>query len=403
MMKGAAGLLVPMFVPSRLLAGESAPSNRLNVGSIGVGGMGRGHLRELVRRADVQVLAVCDVNKNNLDRAIETVSEAYGSRDCASYTDFRQLLGRGDIDAVFIATPDHWHALCVIAAVRAGKDVYGEKPLSLTVEQGRAMADAVKSTGRVFQAGSQQRSSFFFRHGCELIRNGHIGQVKSIIVGIGGPAGDCVLAPEPTPDYVDWNMWLGPAPWQPYNYGILRRWRRYWDYSGGEMTDWGAHHFDIAQWAMGMDRSGPVEVHPPKGDKEVTFVYSNGVTLTRRNYKSWNEQSILVTGTDGTVEMHREWIHTQPRSLAYYRIKPDEIRLYENNDHKQNFFDCIRSRRACVADIETAHRSVTVCHIGNIAYRLNRSLKWDPAKECFIGDDGANRMLSRAMRSPWRL
>ena len=393
------------IIPSSVFAADGfvAPSNKINLGSIGVGGMGTGHLRDLVGRAEARVIAVCDVNSQRADNARNIVDEAYGAKGCAVYKDFRELLARGDIDAVFIATPDHWHILCATAAAKAGKDIYCEKPMSLTVEQGRAMVSTVRRYRRVFQTGSQQRSSFYFRQGCELIRNGYIGQVKSIVVGIKGPAGDCDLPAERAPEYIDWDMWLGPSPWRPYNDRIRRSWRRYWDYSGGEMTDWGAHHFDIAQWALGMDESGPVEIYPPDGKREVTYVYGKGVTLTRKEPKEWKDYSVLVTGTEGTVEMHREFLNTRPAALARYQIKPGEVHLYKSDDHKQNFFDCIRTRRLCIADVETGHRSVTVSHIGNIAYRLNRQLRWNPQKERFEGDEEANRFLSRPMRGPWQL
>ncbi len=400
-----AGLLsFPYLIrEAALAAGAAAPSNRITVGSIGIGGMGRGHLRELVRRPDVRVLALCDVNKNNLDRAIETVSEAYGKNDCAVYRNFRELLARTDIDAVFIATPDHWHSIPAIEAAKAGKDIYSEKPLSLTVAEGKAMVKAARFYNRVFQTGSQQRSGYFFRHGCELVRNGYIGQVKSILVGVQGHARDCDLPAEPVPDYIDWDMWLGPAPFRPYNSRIARGWRSYWDYSGGNFTDWGAHQVDIAQWALGMDTSGPVEIYPPDGKRQVSFKYANGVTMARIEPADYQQYSILVEGTEGTVEMHREWLRTKPKSLALVTIRPDQIRLYHSDNHKDNFFECIRTRRRPVADVETGYHSITVCHLGNIAYRLNRPLKWDPVREQFAGDKDANRMLSRSMRSPWHI
>jgi predicted dehydrogenase len=351
----------------------------------------------------VRVVAVCDVDRQRRDRALERVSDAYGSSDCATYVDFRELLARDDIDAVIIATPDHWHSIPAIAACEAGKDVYCEKPMTLTISEGRAMVNAARENERVFQTGSQQRSGFFFRHGVELVRNGYIGEVKSIIVGVHGHAGYCDLPAEPMREGLDWEMWLGQAPWRPYNYRIWRSWRSYWDYSGGSVTDWGAHQFDIAQWALGMDESGPVEVRPPEDGHEIRAVYGNGVTVERHEPVDYSEYSIKVIGSEGEVEMHREWLRTKPRSLRYATIKPGEERVYYSDDHKGNFLDCIRSRKKCIADVDIGHRSVSVCHLGNIAYRLGRRLKWDPVKERFVGDDEADRMLSRAKRSPWHM
>lgn len=399
------GFAFPYLISSSALgkAATVAASNRIVMGCIGVGGQGIYDMKAFLQKPDVQVVAVCDVDTERRQRARQTVNETYGNRDCAAYRDFTELLARDDIDAVSIATPDHWHAIPVISAAKAGKDIYCEKPLSLTITEGRTMVNAVRRYGRVFQTGSQQRSSFFFRHGCELIRNGYIGRVKHIIVGVHGPAGDCDLPAEPLRDGLDWDMWLGQTPTRPYNYTIFRRWRSYWDYSGGSFTDWGAHHFDIAQWALGMDGSGPVEVYPPDGKREVTFKYANGVTVTRHEPRDYQQYSVFVRGAEGTVEMHRQWLRTEPKSLARRRIGPNEKRLYRSDDHKANFFDCIRSRRKPVADVETGHRSVTVCHLGNIAYRLNRPLKWEPASEHFVDDREAEKFSARTMRSGWHL
>ncbi len=401
----AAALGFPYIVPSSALgkSGGTAPSNRITIGSIGVGGMGGGHLRDCLSREQAKVLAVCDVDTERRERACGRVNEAYGNSDCAAYRDFRELLARDDIDAVIIATPDHWHAIAAIRAAEAGKDIYCEKPMTLTIGEGRAMVNAVRRYGRVFQTGSQQRSGYYFRHGCELVRNGYIGQVKHIVVGVHGHAGDCDLPAEPVREGLDWEMWLGQAPLRAYNYTIFRRWRSYWDYSGGSVTDWGAHHFDIVQWALGMDNSGPVEIYPPDGTREISFVYSNGVTMVRREPADYSEYSVRVIGTDGEVEMHRDWLRTKPRPLALHKISPNEKRLYYSSDHKANFFECIRSRRKPVADVETGHRSVTVCHLGNIAYRLNRPLKWEPASEHFVDDHEAEKFSARTMRSPRHL
>jgi predicted dehydrogenase len=351
-------------------------------------------------------VAVCDVNANNRNRARDIVNKYYGNNDCAGYNDFRELTARQDIDAVLVATPDHWHVLTSIAAVKAGMDVYCEKPLSLTIRQAREVAEAVKRYGRIFQTGTQQRSWREFRFACELIRNGYIGEVKSITVNVGGPPQWSCNAPgEPEPEWLDWNMWLGPAPWRPYTSKIAPGgWMGYRDYSGGEMTNWGAHMFDTAQWAMGMDDSGPVEIIPPDGKdyKVLTYKYANG-TIMMRDKISRNVPGVLFTGTEGKIEVSRDHLITQPESLVRQKIGPDEIHLYESKNHPDNFLQCIKTRERPASDAEVGCRSITVCHLGNIAYWLERPLKWDPEKERFLNDPEADKMIARALRAPWRL
>ncbi len=288
-LKGAAVAAAAPYVITRTARaqdGRTAANDRITLGFIGVGGMGGGLLGRYLGDRDAQVLAVCDVDTQRREDARNRVNDQYGEarksgayKGCDAYNDFRELLARDDIDAVVIATPDHWHAIISIEAAKAGKDVFCEKPLSLTVREARAMVDATRRYGRVFQTGSMQRSWREFRYACELVRNGRIGQVQSINIGIGGPSVDRYLPEEPVPAGLDWNMWLGPAPWKPFNKERFSPggWRATRDYSGGQMTDWGAHHYDIAQWALGMDNSGPVEVHPPNGKdiKQLTYRYAN--------------------------------------------------------------------------------------------------------------------------------
>ena len=395
-------------------AGAVAASNRIVMGAIGVGGQGTRHVGGgiwvqgggFLSKPEVQFVAVCDVNANNRNRARDIVNKHYGNNDCASYNDFRELVAREDIDAVLVATPDHWHVLTSIAAVKAGMDVYCEKPLSLTIRQAREVADTVKRYGRIFQTGTQQRSWREFRFACELVRNGYIGRVKSITVNVGGPPQWSCNAPgEPEPKWLDWNMWLGPAPWRPYTSKIAPGgWMGYRDYSGGEMTNWGAHMFDTAQWAMGMDDSGPVEIIPPDGKdyKVLTYKYANG-TIMMRDKISREVPGVLFTGTEGKIEVSRDHLITEPESLVRQKLGPDEIHLYESKNHPDNFLQCIRTRERPASDAEVGCRSITVCHLGNIAYWLKRALKWDPEKERFINDPEADKMIARAMRAPWRL
>lgn len=422
---GAVGF--PYIISSSALgAAETvAPSNRITLGFIGTGKQGNEFLLSgFLNHSAAQVIAVCDVDALKRKRSRYRVEKHYAGRlskgvfkGCTAYGDFRDLLARDDIDAVVIATPDHWHGIVVIHAAKSGKDIYCEKPLSFTIAEARDMVSAVRGYSRILQTGSMQRSDYRFRFACELVRNGYIGEVKKVSVNIGNAASaypifseECYLPAEPVPDYLDWDMWLGPAPWRPYNSilspdisnNIYPHWRNYRDYSGGLMTDWGAHHFDIAQWGLGMDETGPVEIVPPDGKnyRELTYKYANGVTMTRRDK---GRRGILFVGTEGKVEVNREYLHTWPGSLKNEQIGPNQIHLYESGDHYANWLKCIRTRSKPICDVEIGARSATVCHLGNIAYRLGRPLKWDPKNERFVNDEQADRMLSRPMRSPWHL
>ena len=410
----AAAIAFPYLLPRAALgsARRAAASERIALGLIGLGNMGTAHLKAFLGYRDVQVLAVCDVDRTKRDKARQTVAERYGStarRGCAAYHAFEELLARDDLDAVVIAVPEHWHAIIAIAACRAGKDVYCEKPLALTVREARAMVRAARLYDRVFQTGSQQRSAANFRYACELVSNERIGKLQTVHVGVGGSSHEAYLPEEPVPDGFDWDRWLGPAPWAPYNHerasgSYSGGWRLIRDYSGGMMTDWGAHHFDIAQWGMGTDHTGPVEIHPARenadaGDDQnlLTYVYASGVRMYRGK-----ANGILFTGTEGRVEVNRGYFRTWPESIGREPIGPNEIHLYESRDHRQNWLDCIRTRRRPIADVEIGCRSVTVCHLGNIATWLGRSIRWDPQKEEIIGDPEASRWLDRPKRAPWR-
>jgi predicted dehydrogenase len=411
-----AAVTFPHIVPASALggAGNAAPSQRITLGFIGAGKQSKHLMRSFLNSPGTHVLAACDVDRLKLERGKKIVEDYYAGKSgrtykgCDTYGDFRHVLTRSDIDAVVISTPDHWHAVTVIQSAEAGKDIYCEKPLSQTIAEARAMVDAVRRYGRVFQTGSMQRSDWHFRLGCELVLNGYIGQLKHVTVGIGGPPADKPLPAQPVPDYLDWDMWLGPALCRPYNselsphlsYDGFPHWRHHSSFGGGGMTDWGAHHFDIAQWGMGMDESGPVEIIPPDGkDYEVlTYRYASGVTMTRDK-----ANGVLFSGTKGEVETNRGHLRTVPEALKNRQIGPNEIHLYESRNHYVDWLDAIRKRSKPICDIETGCRSVTVCHLGNIAYKLGRPLKWDPRREVFIGAAGAGRLLSRPMRGPWHL
>ena len=406
----AAGAAVvwPTIVPSSVF-GADAPSNRITFGCIGVGGKGSGNMKSFKGNPGSEVLAVCDVDAQHRDKARDSA----GLSSESSYNDFREVLAREDIDAVSIGTPDHWHVPTSIAAVRAGKDVYCEKPLTLTIAEGRALADEVKRYGRVFQTGSQQRSGSEFRKGCELVVNGRIGKLHTMRVGIPGNNRKCepTWTPEPVPDGFDYDLWLGPAPWEPYHTQRCHyQFRFILDYSGGQVTNWGAHHLDIAQWGNQADDTGPVEIRgkgefPETGlfttatKVDVEYTYANGVKL----YLKTGGGGTRFEGSEGWVYVNRGKIDAEPKSILTTVIGPDEIHLYESRSHVQNFLDCIKSRKDPICNAEVGHRSSTVCHLGNIAMLLDRPLKWDPQAEQFIGDSEANRMTWRPRRAPWWL
>ena len=403
----------PFLLPSHVWGAENAPSKRLTMGCIGVGTQGRGLLGGFLGKKETQVVAVCDVDTTRREASQKRVDDHYAKqkqvdyKGCKAYTDFRELLARPDIDAVVIATPDHWHAITAIMACNAKKDVYCEKPLSLTIREARAMVNAARKNERVFQTGSMQRSSREFRKACELVRNGRIGQIKQVIADVGGPSKWCDLPEQEMEKGLDWEFWLGPAPKRPYNSVLSPRgvhthfpdWRNYREYSGGMMTDWGAHHFDIAQWGLGMDESGPVEIIPPedpKATKGLRYLYANGVELLHGN-----SGGVLFKGTEGEILVNRGRFKATPESIEDKPLTDKDIRLYSSNDHLQDFLNCIKTRQRPICDVEIGCRSVTVCHLGNFAYWNHRRLKWDPAKEVFLGDDEANQWLDRDKRGPW--
>ena len=401
----------PLVVRASAL-GANPPSDRIAMGLIGIGKMCQGHLRSMLGRPTVHVRAVCDVQAARRDPAKAQVDSRYKNQDCASYVDFRHIVDRTDIDAVMIATPDFWHAIPTIRCAASGKDVYCEKPLSLTLHEARAMANAVRRYGRVFQTGSQQRSASNFRIGCEMVRSGRIGKLVRVHVNVGGPPATCHLPAEPIRKGVDWDLWLGPSPWRPFHQTLCPppppdfrgwpRWRSFYDYAGGGMTDMGAHHFDIAQWGMGTELTGPVEIIPPDGKDHrwLTYRYANGVLL---HHGGGDHADVTFVGTEGRVMIGRHPTRTDPPEIMHAPIGPNEVHLYNSSNHHGNWLDCIRTRRKPICDVEIGARSVSVCHLGNIAYKLKRPLKWDPDREVFLGDPAANREVDRPKRAPWTL
>lgn len=398
-----------------------AANDRLAIGFIGVGTMGRGHLGGLLGRPDVEVVGISDVVKERVDNAVEQVNNKYADRiksgnykGVKTYGDFRDLLAHPGLDAVVIATPDHWHAIPCILAARAGKHIYCEKPLTNNVAEGRRIVDEVKKGKVTFQTGSQQRSEFggHFRKAVEYIWNGRIGKLKTIRIGVGGPAKPCDLPAQEAPAGTDWNMWLGPAPQREYNEvlcpkGVHRHfpaWRLYEEFGGGAIADMGAHHFDIAQWAMDMDGSGPVEVIPPddrKKESGLRFVYASGIEMIHNEFEGDVKADCVFEGTEGTILVSRGGISSKSEEILKSPLPENARRVMPSTQHHTNWLEAIRSGGETICSAETGHRSATICHLGNIGYRLGRKLKWDPAKEEFVGDADANKHLSRVARGEW--
>lgn len=398
----------PYFVPRSVLggAGQVAPSDRIVMGAIGVGKQGRGDMRGFLGRNDTQMVAVCDVNGGSRSGAKQDVDKRYGNEDCEAFIDFRELLAREDIDAVMVATPHHWHAAMTVAACDQGKDVYCEKPLALTIADGRAMVEAARRHDRVVSGGSQ-RVLGDYGNLARQVRSGAYGEVKEVYVSCGSPPIRCDLPGEPEPDRekFDWNLWLGPAPEAPYNkrrtagnfttqaYKSKSGWRLWRDYSGGALADWGGHVFGAAQLALDMDHTGPVEIIPPDGKdhKHLTFRYANGVLMYHVDiYKHGGGNTVKVVGTED-----------KPSKRG-----PKEVELPQyagNGGIFGDFLECVRARKKPVRDVEVSHRTSSICALANIAYELERPLKWDPDKEDFKNDDEANALRGRDYRQPWKI
>jgi predicted dehydrogenase len=414
----ATALSMPAIVPRAIFGaeGKAPPSERIAVGFIGCGKMANDyHLSTLLKFGDVQALAVCEVDKTRREHAKQRVEKAYAQttdyKGCAAYADFRQVIARPDIDAVCIATPEHWHAIPIIEACRAGKDVYCEKPLVLTLAEARCCIDAVGQHHRVLQTGSQQRSNVFgkFRQAAEIIRSGRLGKIQTVTVGVGGPSIPCDLPAEEMEPGLEWDLWLGPASRRPYHSALSPRgvhnhfpaWRSYREYSGGAHSDMGAHHYDIAQWCLGMDDSGPVEIVPPddpKATSGVKYIYANGVVMTHGG-----PSGCVFTGSEGQLHIDRGVLTSEPGSIVQEPLGEKEVHLYESPGHHRDWINCIRSRKRPVADVEIGARSVAIVILGNLAYWHHRKLRWDSRAWKFSGDAEANTWLDRERRDPWKL
>ncbi|MCE9564650.1 MAG: Gfo/Idh/MocA family oxidoreductase [Planctomycetes bacterium] len=413
------------FVFSR--ASGIAANDKLAVGFIGVGTMGRGHLGNLLGRKEVEVVAVCDVVKERLDNAKNTTEKRYADRiksgdykGVKAYPDFRDLLAHKGLDAVVIATPDHWHVNTAVLAARAGKHIYCEKPLTQNVAEGRWLVEEIAKAKVTFQTGSQQRSEFDnrFRSAVEMIWNGWIGTVKTVRIGVGGPPKPCDLPAQEAPEGTDFDFWLGPAPERAYNeilcpkgvHSHFPAWRNYQEYAGGALADMGAHHFDIAQWALKKDGTGPVQVIPPEDPKTgagLRFIYDDGIVMIHNEFlKGPDGKDIkadcIFEGTDGTIMVGRGQLDVRFKNGNTVKFPDSAKRVYASSDHKGNWLDCIKSGKECICPPEIGHRTATICHLANIGYRLGRKLKWDPVKEQF-DDEKANKELSREPRAKWKV
>ena len=427
MAAAASALALPTIIPARALGrdGAVAPSNRIAVGSIGMGERGTGHVHEISAFSEVQVVAVCDVFRSRAEKMSRVVDTRSGTAGCLAMQDFRELMARPDIDAVTIAAPENWHAVMSIEAMKAGKDVYCEKALSLTVAEGRAVCETVRRTGRVLQAGTQQRSDRRFRFACELARNGYLGKLHTVTAAVPSgrhnlrlPAGknSLTLPSAPVPADLNYDLWLGPAPFKPYRDGMCAY---YWyfltDYCAGWIQSWGVHHLDIGLWGAPTFCASTLEVEGtaeflPEGDADVSFGWQVSMTTPDGlRFRFHDDQSspvghgVRFEGDKGWVHVTRGDIKAEPASLLDAVIKPGEEHLYVSNNHMENFVRCIRTRRDPAAPVEACHAATTISLVADIATRTGRKLVWDWNKERFTNDEAANRMLSRTLRTPWHV
>lgn len=427
---GAAGLLLaPTILPASTVMGgngRTLPNSRVNLGVIGVGGMGSSHMRSNLGYNDVRVVAVCDVRKAHRDEAKALVDQQYGDGACAAYNDFRELLARPDVDAIVMAAPDHWHVLIGIEAAKRGKAMYYEKPVSYTVQEAQVLRETLQRYNTVFQLGTQQRSDYRFRFAVELVRNGRLGELKRIVLGSASFDAVPEQSVEPVPEGLDYDLWLGPAPEAPYTtLRCTRNWTLIRDYSLGCLSGaWGIHHVDIAQWAMDADASGPVTVEGtgsiPDGlydtyqHFEVEQTYANGAKLLHLDHLTArkriplfgevsNSMGILFEGTEGWFYVNRDSMIAEPKSLLRTTFGPSDIRLPVSNNHRRNFIDAVRLEVDPMCPIGPGVKSEIVCQQAEIALRLGRKLQWDNDLEQFIDDPEANAQLSSPMRGPWHL
>ncbi|OYW31110.1 MAG: dehydrogenase [Chthoniobacter sp. 12-60-6] len=443
--KSAAAIGFPTIIPASVI-GQNAPSSKITMAVFGWGMMGPGNTAKFLQEQDCQIVAACDIDKGNLQKALDTINGAYKNKDCKPYHDYREVMARKDIDTVMLALPDNWHALTAIEAAKNGKDIYGEKPLARTIAEQQAIVKAVQKHGRIWQTGSWQRSEDNFRIGAEIVRNGLIGKLKEVHVGLPSGHNDFAKTGDkrsvtPPPAELDYEMWIGPATMQDYiECRIHKNWR--WDYNigGGQLLDWIGHHCDIAHWGMNMDSSGPIEISPIQVDMPPRTDIWNTATKYRAEAKYAGDITMTIAGGHDDIKMGTKWIGTDgwvyvnrggaydcsiPALKQLVKKRKDEkdpkseiievakapklgddvikTRLYETKGHHRNFLDCVKSRQPTVTPVETAHRSASPGHLALISFLTNRSIKWDPVKEEIIGDADASKLLTREYRGPWKL
>ncbi|MCF7669517.1 MAG: Gfo/Idh/MocA family oxidoreductase [Verrucomicrobia bacterium] len=421
-----AAVAAPAIIPSSALGrdGNVAPSERIVMGVVGWGMMGPGNTNAFLAQNDCQVVAACDLDSEHLKQAVGTVNNKYGNKDCKAYHDYRDMMARDDIDAVMLAVPDHCHALVAVEAAKRKKDIYGEKPLARTIAEQQAIVKAVRENGRIWQTGSWQRSVENFWKGAEIVRNGLIGKVKEVEVGLPSGhhdfagTGDKRDVTEP-PERLDYDFWIGPSKMMPYiEARVHMNWRWHYNTGGGQLLDWIGHHCDIAHWGLGFDDTGPYEIEgtgefPPKDavwntctKYRINLKYPKDVNMTIAGGHSDIRGGTKWIGTDGWVWVNRGGFDSSNQKFKEMSRLPDELRkvkLYKSNSHHRNFLDCVKSRKPTITPVETAHHSAVPGHLGLIAMLVERKIKWDADKEIIIGDDEASKLMSRSYRSPWEL
>jgi predicted dehydrogenase len=417
-------IAAPTIIPASALGreGKTAPSERVALGVVGWGMQGPSNTGEFLRINDCQVVAACDLDKNHLDAAVGRVNSHYKNNDCKPYHDYREMMARKDIDAVMLAVPDHWHALLATEAARHGKDIYGEKPLARTIEEQQAIVKAVQKYNRIWQTGSWQRSQSPFRKAAEIVRNGVIGKITHVEVGLPSGHADFAktkdkMAITPPPPELDYNFWIGPSKMEPYIEGrVHMNWRWNYNTGGGQLLDWIGHHCDIAHWGLDMDQTGgPLEVEgtgefPPKD------AVWNTCTKYRINCKYPNDIVMTIAGGHSDIKMGAKWIGTDgwvwvdrggfdASNVDWFRELPEghrSVQLYRSDNHQKNFIDCVKSRKPTITPVETAHHSAIPGHLGLIAMLVGRKIKWDSAKEKIVGDSDASKLMTRPYRAPWK-